>query len=81
MDRYHGVGGSYELDPVTGERRPKDGPAKPEPPGGGPRDETGEPLAKPDPAAKPEPALPKPARAPWDHPAAAAPAAPKKKGA
>lgn len=68
MDKYHGVGGSYEVDPITRERKPKDEPRNAEPEGGGPRDEKGEPLNKPDPNARPEPALPEPAPMPWQKP-------------
>ena len=86
-DKYHGQGGTYEVDKASGERVLKEGPTKPEPPGGGARDSDGKPIAKP--VSTTESALPAPAPAPWatpqaassDTPIAAEPATPKKKGA
>lgn len=80
MDKHHGHGGSYKIDPGARERRLDEEPTKPEPAGGGARDKDGERLKerRPD---KPEPAIPAPGRAPWDTEAEQPAAAPKKKGA
>lgn len=41
VDKYHGVGGSYILDPATGERKQVEAPTQPHPDGSGARDEKG----------------------------------------
>ncbi len=81
MDKYHGQGGSYEVDPLTRERKLKGEPTKATD-AGGPRDKDGKPIVEKR-AEKPEPAMPlAPEKAPWDTeaPASAEPQ-PKKKGA
>ncbi len=63
MDKYHGEGGSYEIDKVSGERRPIGSPQKRHPGGDRARDEKGAPIDAPQ--ASTEPALPAAQPAPW----------------
>lgn len=63
MDKHHGHGGTYEVDP-SGARTLKTEPTKPTDTGG-PRDKDGQPIEEKR-SEKPEPALPAPpAKAPW----------------
>jgi len=66
-DQFSGVGGSYTVDPRTGERKQVEKPTEDHPEGNQARDENGKPLDQP---AETQPALPAPASTPpWATPA------------
>ena len=60
MDKYHGVGGSYRVNPSTGAREQTESPTKPHREGGA-RDKDGVLLNQPPKDQKPEPAFAAPA--------------------
>lgn len=66
-DKYHGVGGSYSVDPKTGQRTQTEKPTERHPDGDCARDKDGKPLDKP--VDKVEPAFAPPAAQPWAPPA------------
>ena len=63
MDKHHGHGGSFKVNPATREREIDQEATKPS--DAGARDKDGRPIEEKK-ADKPEAALPRPARAPWD---------------
>ncbi len=67
LDKYHGVGGSYSVDPKTGERTQTEKPTERHPDGDCARDKDGKPLDKA--VDKVEPAFAEPAPKPWEKPA------------
>ena len=78
-DKYHGVGGSYTVDPKTGERTQTEKPTERHPDGDCARDKDGKPLNKP--VDKVEPAFAPPAAVQPDAPSVDAAKASAKKGA